>query len=362
MEDIPRILTDENPNQGINRDVRKERSKMKNKTMRTVRHLAVLGLVLAVSAAAQALPLHPPGLVFDTFDWSVGTFYADDEAGSYFRDANAYYYEEDGTKVEYDNTNPMHKLFTDLDVIVRDPSLIDPDEDGWGLLEIRSLNTATVAPIGSPQYPMIVAEDTYWSRGDQGGGDFEYLLGQYHGLEDQVVIIDATGNFTIYSDKLEFVVNLMDSHPGNPHFDILLPVDQNRPQPWDRVDADTTTNWNDNPGTLVMAGESAWYRFNGIIELDAGGNLVDLDGSTTVYLNVTDGQWNPYVGDYWPTPGVVGLTDIFQTWNVDDLTLSNWLHSEDTGRLTVIPEPLTMFAVFGSVVGLGGYIRKRRQQ
>lgn len=50
----------------------------------------------------------------------------------------------------------------------------------------------------------------------------------------------------------------------------------------------------------------------------------------------------------------------------DDLAADGWLFvSHGTGgSLTtyVVPEPLTMIAVFGSIAGLGGYIRKRRSR
>lgn len=323
--------------------------------MRARRIASVVGLILALTGMAQAVTLEGEGLVFETFNWEHNTMYTG-EAGTYFRNEDAFYHRQDGTKIEYDST--IHGLISDL-TISRDPSLLD-GEDAWGLLEIRVMNVATVGPIGSPWYPMIMPEDAYWKRGDGG----EYLLGQFWGVEDQAVIIDGDGNFRVYANDLQFAIHTMNSFPGNPHVE-----GPGRPKPEDRIDHDTTANWNENPGQLVMAGESTWYRFNGTIELNDDGDLIDLDGARAIHMNVTSGAWDLAIPPYWPTPGQIELSDVEQLWGLDNYN-SRWLDSKDTGRAAtgseerqrdIVPEPATVvFAALG-LAGLVGRRKRRRR-
>jgi len=101
------------------------------------------------------------------------------------------------------------------------------------------------------------------------------------------------------------------------------------------------------------------------------GNFVS--GTGSAYFNVQDVDGNPADNGrdelQFDTDGITfGLppgvtTDFLASWTVNPPTNGDFIAriNDPIQGNAQIPEPMTMLAVFGSMVGLGGYVRKRKR-
>jgi hypothetical protein len=134
-----------------------------------------------------------------------------------------------------------------------------------------------------------------------------------------------------------------------------------------RTANDTYTGWvepNNNDWVPLLQLKTDYFKF-----VPTGFST----GSTTIYASVTDSeaalntfQWNKLLLDM---PNTFTWDDAAYGSGTSDLWLSfgitgdnkGWSNKGiDNGGFGAVPEPLTMLAVSGAVMGLGGYIRRRR--
>lgn len=341
---------------------------------RSLMVLLLFCLLVPISGQCLAIDLIEGPGIFKTFNWETGTTYIGGEVGeTYFRTPDTVYYTQSGTRLTYDPGNPNHKLFGDFDQIVKDSSTIG-DEDTWGVLDVRTFSTASIADndslfgdgsdataIGNGiQAP---AGSTYWQQGDNGA----FLRGMLWGSQDQVVQVVArdfdTGApvYRIYGAGGQFDLfqtAFSDIDPGtNPLYN---------PAARDDID-DFATGWFDRGvDELVLGGSIEYFRFQGQAEPD------QISGESAVLLDITRGSWNDLLVDWWQTPAFqqtassrTGWADveIWQSWNIGDPGVgapqNGWILSEDSARFYAIPEPISMMYVVLGIAGLRRRVHRR---
>jgi len=297
--------------------------------MSNLKVVVIVGLLLAMSGMAGAIPLQQGPLIFKTYNYEVSAAYSG-PAGTYFRDANG-------------NFPGLTKVHT---------GPVQANEDTWGLLYITQLFTETPPPaLPGPGGVFIPDIAPYFTSGT----DNHYILGMFYGGQDQVVIIDPNGAQHIGISDLKFNLYDVTGPIANP-----ASLDPN-----DRVNPDTFPGWNDS-GTLLVTGTEYSNTFNGTTG-------VGPIGSGDVYLNCdATGTWGPLLvnGNWWINNDgndllgnpLGGNSDIWQTWhfNAGQNQIGPWIWSQDSGEAFVVPEPLTMLGVCLGITGLGGYIRNRK--
>jgi len=308
---------------------------MKNKFLSV---LAAMGFFLAVTGMANAavdLPLGP--VVIKTLDYEVGTTYSGGVADTfYFRNANASYFTDEYGLLTYTGA-ANQALFDDPDTFVPNP--IGTDEDSWGLVRITDIIygnvTGTDSTFGdgsdaSPPGNFITAGAPYWGEGTND----EYLVGMYWGVQDQVVeCVVPDVYYRIWSSNGQADVFVVDGYPGDPAVDAAL-------HPSNRTDEDEFNNWfNRGTDELFIGGSVDYFRFSG----DAV-NPEDYDGQNEVLLSFSRGTQYPAVDGNWWTAPDGNSADMWQSWNIGDpfVYSNDWVGSEDTGRLNVVPEPATL--------------------
>lgn len=294
--------------------------------------LMAAALMLTISGTTQAIPLKQGPLLFKTYNWEIGTAYFGGVKGNtYFRNAGASYYRQDGTLISYNGANPKHKLFTgnanpaDNLIIVKDPSLND-GEDTWALLEIRQLELGEVlggGGIGDPIGPKT-PEDVYWNIGQ---GD-EWIRGVLWGNQDQAIewIDDPVGGFddevNIYSTGGQFNIYAMDHAAYNPQANgSPTPADRDKTNPDEFAPAGWVPWIEDTGNNLLFQGSGSWFRFSGDLD-DPQPPFTDPlpSGETSVYLDVdaNAGKWGSLFQNWWNDPAPGERSDIWQTWNIGD--------------------------------------------
>jgi hypothetical protein len=341
--------------------------------------LTALGLILAVTNSADAFSFTSGPQLWKNFNWEIGTAYAGGVPGNtYFRDAGASYYTSEGVHVTYDPLDPTHGLFSDL-IIVR-PDGLRPGEDAFGLLEMRQIEQGEVIITGAPDAPFgeigqQTPQQIYWNAGDGG----EYVRGVFYDVQDQVVEFLGPDFARIYSANTKSNLYVMDSgtwnpqQVGNPTPADLLP-DRTDATPW----LIETDDWNAT-GDPLFEGIGDWFRYQGtIVAFPPSGtnftylSLFDVDGDGVIgdpsITNLVVNWWDNANPDDYPVNWSAfdrsnpGYSDVKQSWNIGQpVSLANgWVGSEDTAKLYIIPEPVTMLGVFLGLGSLVGYVRRVR--
>ena len=326
--------------------------------MRTLKVLAVLSLVFAISGTASAISLggYTGPLKIKYENWDFGRLY---DAG-----------QSADTEAGVDALTEFGAAQVNL------PGSPVASEDSWFVARIIS-----IGPISG---------GTIWNDGDDG----KELIGLGYGLRDTAAYAGPTGLTYIFSDGLTLDIYEQDSGVfDNPA---------------------TTGAFQDHDGhTLGSSGRTGVSTYTGIGD-DASSQLLvrletiadadaqidqfipsiplitpkeryemeyELDGpvgQTYGYLDATGGRWGDGIlgnGELVDGPWLDPVTNA----TMDDaevlLAARSWVNVPDYGQATddwyfesddpinttmAVPEPLTMVALFGSIAGLGGYIRKRR--
>lgn len=323
--------------------------------MRNLKLIAMLGLVILVAGPAGAVTI--PSLTngwnfFQATNHENGTAYSADEEDVWVR-ANA-----------GDAWGPGQGTGAALTPDPA-PGRWNDEEDTWGVFAIDTIrpgvpvnNPATHVDVKAGEFP------TYqWGSGVSDTG----LVGTFYGGWDRrVEITDATLDaFKVDVEDAVFelwavdTAKLFNDAAGTTSTDFEGPLYE----PGRRDTQSTYGNWVDSGDAtkeLLLKGVATFFRFEGDFILPGG----FFQGNTTVYINIdpNEGAWGSVLTEAGPL-----LTDPdgnqAHLWASFDLVQSNkdWTaKSNDDGGFHVIPEPMTMLGVGMGILGLGGYIRKRR--
>jgi len=324
---------------------------MKNRLLSLLAVMVFLLAIATMTNAAVDMPLGP--VVIKTLDYEVGSSYSGGVAGTfYFRNANASYYTEEYGLLTYTG-GANQALFADPDTFVPNP--VGTDEDNWGLVRITSIKYGNVTETDSkfgdgsdatPTGNSITAGAPYWSEGT----NEEYLVGMFWGVQDQVVeCITPDVSYRIWSSNGQADIFVVNGYPGDPATEAAL-------HPINRTDDDEFSNWfNRGTDELFIGGSVDYFRFTGNAV-----NPEDFGGESDVLMSFSRGSQYPAVdGNWWTAPDGASA-DMWQSWNIGDpIDYSNgWVGSEDTGRLNVVPEPVTLGLLSLGVLAV--FRRKRK--
>jgi len=343
--------------------------------------VTAFGLILAVTNSTDAFSVQTGPQLWKNFNWEVGTVYAGGVPGkTYFRNPGASYYTSEGVLETYNVANPSHGLFSDLGVF--HPSGLAPGEDAFGLVEMRQIEVGQVIATGAPDAPFgeigpQSPESIYWNAGYGG----EYVRGVFYDVHDEVVKFLAPDLVQIYSKDLKFHMSVMNSGTWNPQqsgnpMPANLLADRTDATPW----IIETMDWNAT-GAVLVEGIGDWFRYQGtILSTPPIGlnftylSLFDIDGDTVIgdpsMTNLVVNWWdNAFPDDYpvnWSSSDRAnpGYSDIKQSWLIGQpISFANgWVGSEDTAKMYLVPEPVTMLGVFLGLGGLTNYLRKRQRE
>jgi len=342
--------------------------------MKTMKVLTVLGLASALSLGYNG----PLEIKYTNFD--VGTVYNANPSDLEYGETDLNSFSRTQVKKAWNYTT---NAFYDP---INDPST-DDLEDAWFVFRVDTIK-------GSGGV-------TLWSSGGATGLE---VVGMGFGLKDVALQVSAAGVATIYSDDMDF--KMWAQPMGN--FDYT-----------DGTAGRTGLDTYDGIGDLDGDGDfdAADELLGAILLVDAAGvtGLLDKYNDTPLFDNdlipdalpaynhvnrgnETDAYLNKVITTALWTDGVLGNTEIVTGTQNDPISEKNfdnpidtddmdiWINSSlrtfpghplydpagssgadwqfvsDDPALTnvVVPEPLTMIALFGGVAGLGGYIRKRR--
>ena len=240
-----------------------------------------------------------------------------------------------------------------------------PGEDDWGLFWLDEIEV----PKNSGFKPYVAPSNA--------GG--VAIIGIFYGLTDDSVTVSTDGSankqYTLAGGNLLFKLwgvtlpNVVGTQNIQQLYAGLTGIGINIGTSGDRSAADAYDGWTDLPGaTLLLSGGMLVPSdaFNFTSTAGKGGF-----GSSNIWVSVDDNPlaiWNVnWDSNMIPSPLVIPDTsgppdgsDIYMNWTVAGQFDHGSLKSSDFGNAALIPEPLTMLAIFGSVGLLGGYIRKRR--
>jgi hypothetical protein len=361
--------------------------------------IVMAGLVVALCTPAWAVtvPALSPGNNFlQMTDHSHGANYTATVAGRYTRDLNGTpddptddTWDLNGTTYTYDggaSTGVTNVWVNGSDTFVQTvpPGQWQPNgnktaEDTWGVFawkELRQgkeiIDGVTGATIGMDALPGGATTYEWTSTAETG------LLGMFYGGTDVDVEVGQNGSFAVHSDGVEYELWAVDTGllgydwdgTEGSTGDFTTDTDDEGPewdpaQPHRRDSENTYENWVDiDDATKVglIRAMGGYFRFSGEF-VDAGGYF---EGETTIYTNVdgpaTTWAWNDLVGLTGPlfTDPDGGMGDLWFDMELVQDTRGWLAKSNDDGGFSAVPEPLTMLAVSGAVMGLGGYIRRRR--
>jgi len=241
-----------------------------------------------------------------------------------------------------------------------------PPEDSWGIFFVQTIYKGQVGATGAIS---AIPGGKLW--GDTDGG--RELVGIYWNVQDIAVSLDpGSGTQTIESVGMQFAIWEQDSGTLGANWNAGTTV--RGANPWDYPGIGTAGNpvlWatgNSVPGFLgVMVPGVTEYvsTFNPTV---GAGNPA---GGAKVYLEVNPngagvGSYNTYLDtNFYASP--ISTADLYldmattlnnpanQQAPGDDWTV--WSNDDATG--VIVPEPMTVLAVFLGIGSLGGYVRKR---
>lgn len=313
--------------------------------MRTLKLCTILGVVAALAVPAGAIPV-----LFET---------ENREQGNLFNVTSS----TDGTYLRVDNGADPLGWYLGGDTTAESLPVFSggntwAGEDNWGLIWLNKI-----------EIPWYSGNDVYVKPTNSGG---TALIGMFYGSTDESVGVytDGFGNkqYTILAGNLEFKVwQVAISSNIQTLYSTLGDIGTSVGQ---RTAQDAYNGWTNLPGaTLVLEGGllNAKDEFNFTSSQGAGGfgtsNLyASLDPTSPAIWNQfwDTNMINPDVGPAPLGPPAATNSDVYMNWTVGGIFDNGSLVSTDFGYANVVPEPLTMLTLFGSIGLLGGYIRKRR--
>ena len=367
--------------------------------MKHMRLILMAGLIVALAAPAWAVtvPSLSPGLNFlQMTDHSNGANYGATQAGTYVRDTKNTddptddTWELNGTTFTYNagSSDSTLNVWTDgsgaqfSQTVVPgqwQPSDSKTSEDAWGVFAWKELRAGTPIvngggdTVGMDAKPGGSTTYEWTSTADTG------LVGMFYGGTDTEVVVDTDGGFAVKSEEAQYELYAVDTSLLGYDWDgtigstgdFTIVGDDEGPkwdstQPTRRDSENTYENWVDSDDASkfgLLRAKGGYFRFSGEF-VDAGGYF---EGGTTIYSNV-DGPgalwaWNDVVTATGPlfTDPDMNMADLWFDMEIVQDTRGWMAKSNDDGGFSAVPEPLTMLAVTGAVMGLGGYIRRRRR-
>lgn len=172
------------------------------------------------------------------------------------------------------------------------------------------------------------------------------------GLEFELYAVDAAAIDAALAGAVKDSVNLADYVAAS------------------RTAVDEFVGWTGNTlpaANQVLLATGLSDYFQSTVVVDGTGTIVSNSlNASTVYFDVPaagPGIWNYSWGtsDQLRTP--LGTpSNLWFQWTLDTGERGWTVHSSDIGGAYAVPEPFTMASVFLAVAGIGGYIRRRRQQ
>jgi len=365
----------------------------KERNMRALKLCVVLGLVLAVSGTAGAVTFN------QAYDGPIMWDIQDYDSGTYWQPLL-------GTLPgRYDLQNPVDRAkFTRIPGM--GSKLIDPDgipangdeyqEDTWGVFRINSIFKGKV---GIANQTIIPGDDPLplWSTNSDG----MELVGIFYGGEDLEIEVLSGGSQIIWARNI--VIDVWEQPYGS-----YMAAGETAPGAADgghnqgsggRLVAPDAYNGIGTPG--LVAGATHWlqvagqpgfvgdvitpgfYPFQAEVRssFDPGATVGADAGDALIFGQVTGGAigqpFPPNIpsldSDWYQSQSFPGTTaDIrikFDTlgnntlnqatnvWGTFDWTVTS---SDETAGIWIVPEPATMLCIGSAVVGLLGYIRRRR--
>jgi len=318
--------------------------------MRVMKTIAVGALVMALAAPVWALtiPTVPGGLVaFNSRNQDQGTGYV-------WSDTTP------GHSITFDPNRPLP---TGVTAFAAAGEI--GNEDSWGLFTFYQIQHGISDGIGGIQPSGTV----YYSNSD--GSNSTWLAGVFYGGVDSSVTISnvqdpftlvTTQLFQVQADDVKFELWAIDK--ADLVNTVANPLDSNSLTNYiaaSRTAANRYTGWVDGlHGVELLSGTSTYFQFTG--QQLSGSTFA---GHTLVYWNIDPNDpnalWNPSwgLGNYFTDPH--GNTADMTTDFTDVAGSRDWsTTSKDLGGIDVIPEPITMIGLLMSVVGVGGYVRRRR--
>jgi hypothetical protein len=348
--------------------------------MKRMKLIVMAGLVVALCTPAWAVTvpsLPTPYVYVESTDHTNGTNYQAVETGTFVRDNSGT--TGDVTDDTWTNTNSgnvytytstvngqntwTHGGSGNTFVATQAPGAVN-GEDTWGIYALEVIRP------GNP-IPVTASPGTYVSMGQGGDKIYEWdagadtgLVALYYGGEDVQVTVNADASFTVWVENL-----ILDLYAA-PTSEIDGDEEGTGYDPARRTAQNAYADWvepSDPDWVPLLQLESDSFKFSGSFT-PAG----FFNGTTTVYASATDENswaWNPLVRDYpdlfgWDDGRETGTSDAWFFFAItnDDQDPNFWTaKSIDNGGFGAVPEPLTMLAVSGAVMGLGGYIRRRRR-
>jgi hypothetical protein len=340
--------------------------------MRIMKLCVALGLVLAVTGAVQAVGIpfrraYEGPVIFDIWGYGQGTLYT----GNLINGNPA-----------PDGVYTPGQLETVQQTPNGDSAELNAGEDGWGVFRINAIYEGVYDPTENEMVQSNL--NPLWATSDNG----QELVGAYFGTTDLTIVISNNGtDTTIESSGDTYRIFLQPAGTFNDGVplaaDIRVGIYPNGP--WvDKVDgigydsvgtplvgATEVLTGISIPGfvpevTNTAAERSLDFTYNASNNTARGDGVayVDWIGGTDWVTNGGKFGIDSFYADR-PADTLTGheLADAWLQWNNSSSAFTAPdmnVNFRDPVGTSVIPEPMTMFGVGGAVMGLLGYLRKRR--
>ncbi len=325
--------------------------------MRIMKVLTVLSLVLAISGTAGAISIGTGDIKIKYENWDVGRL--------------------------YDNGQPVATTEAQCDALLEDgapqvllPGSFQQSEDGWFVFRVTSIQPGA-------------GGSNLWSDGNGG----KELVGIGYGMRDVAAYVGPAGQTYIYGKGLTIDVYEQDhgqfDHTLGPNARINHTTYANIGTAGGAAGANLLVRLEtigadpDDPDAQIDMYVPSMPLINPQEDWEISWEFDGGTGQSMMFADATAGVWGDdnlgngeLVDGPFTDPVTRGTpfvtTDIAEAMirarveanptNLDFSDKDDWYFiSEDPINTTLaIPEPLTMVALFGSLAGLGGYIRKRR--
>jgi len=256
-------------------------------------------------------------------------------------------------------------------------------EDTWGWFAVNAIYEGEVLT-PHENIGQAVGSPALWSSSSTDGKE---LIGMFWGEKDTVVVLEASGLFSVEGSGFKFAIWEQDAGSfaaANPFSATNTPFNSvhRGANPWDFTgigDDASSVLWASGIGQTGFAGTIAsttfTTSFNPLLTVGSKGQ-----GNATLSIQefaagegpTGTGTANDYLNtDYFisPVTGETGdITLQFTTTSINpfneprdnplkDATVSN----NDPAAVNFVPEPITMLGLLIGVGSVGGYIRRRRQ-
>ena len=353
--------------------------------MKIPKYLVVAGLLLAVSTVAWAVPLidNDPAsptygqgwtgpIVIKTFDRSSGTNYSEVLPSGGMVPPQAVPVNALPAPVGQAWAGPGAWTDAAGNVI----------ESGFGIVRVTGIYKGKIDNLGTGIEDYGTDYDLLWSPATD--PQSRVLVGTFWGLQD-IWVSGSPASQDIYANNLHVAIWEQDAGILTQADWEMGSTDRSPTNPWEYDNiggydrASDSIDPNDNASLWLTAQGVAGFFANPAAEYKSNfaGTAVGASGSAQTYMEVADltgpapwigpgkGSFNDYLDSNFFQTGQTTAdlylnmaTDLKNPFNLagpNDWTVG----SEDDVVGIVVPEPITVMAVFLGISGLGGYVRKR---